>query len=48
MEANTKIMHSNDQIPSELPDIQDQNSVTLRWCSYLEWGREHVAISFVS
>ena len=40
------IMHSNDQIASELPDLQDQKLLTLRWRSYSEWGREHVALSF--
>jgi len=40
------IMHSNEQIASELPDLQDQKSLTLNWHSYSEWGREHVAPSF--
>jgi len=44
--ANTLIMHSNDQIAPELPDLQDQELLTLRWRSYWEWGRERVALSF--
>jgi len=39
-------MHSNDQIAPELPDLQDQELLTLRWRSYWEWGRERVALSF--
>ena len=38
--AKTLIMHSNYQIASKLPDLQDQKSFTLRWCSYSEWCRE--------
>jgi len=44
--AKTLIMHSNDQIASELPDLQDQKSLTLHWPSYSEWGRESVALFF--
>ena len=44
--AKTLIMHTNYQITSELPYLQDQKSLTLRWCSYSEWRREHVALSF--
>jgi len=40
------IMHSNDQIASELPDLQDQKSSSLSWRSYSEWGRERAAPSF--
>jgi len=42
--ANTMIMHCNDQIASELPDIQKQKSLMLRGCSYSEWGRERVTL----
>jgi len=44
--ANTLNMHSNDQIACELPDLQDQKSLTLRWHSFSELGRERVALSF--
>jgi len=40
------IMHCNDQIASELPYLQDHESLTLRWRSYSEWGKEPVALSF--
>jgi len=43
--SNTMSMNSNNQIASELPDLQDQKLLTLRWCSYSEWGREPVALS---
>jgi len=38
-------MHNNDQVTGELPYLQDQKSLTLRWCSGYEWGGDHVAIS---
>jgi len=42
--ANTLIMHSNDQIASEWPDLQDQKSWKLSWRSYSEWARARVAL----
>ena len=44
--ANTEIMHSNDQFASELPDSQDESSLTLCRHSYSEWGRQSVTLSF--
>jgi len=44
--ANTLIMDSNNQIAFELPNLQVQNSFTLWWRSFPEWGRECVALSF--
>ena len=44
--ANSLIMYSNDQMVFELPDLQDQNSITLCWRSLSEWGRECVAPTF--
>jgi len=38
-------MYSNNQIAFELPDLQDQKLLTLRWRSISEWGRECVASS---
>ena len=46
MAANTMIMHSNNQIACELPDLQDQKLMTLCGRSYSEWGLECVATSF--
>jgi len=40
-------MYSNNQITLELPDLQTQNSFTLWWCSFSEWGRERFALSFI-
>jgi len=45
-EANTMITYSNDQIALEIPDLQDQVSMTLCWRSLSKWGRECVAFSF--
>jgi len=45
-EANTVIMDCNDQIAFELPDLQEQNLMTLCWCTLSEWGRESVPLSF--
>jgi len=44
--AYTLIIHRNDHIAFELPDLQDQKSLTLRWHSISDWGRERVARSF--
>ena len=43
--ANTLITNSNNQIASELPESQEQESLMLRWHTYSEWGRECVALS---
>jgi len=32
--ANMSVMHNNDQVTSELPYLQDQKSLTLRWRSF--------------
>jgi len=44
--ANTLIIYRNDHIAFDLPDIQDQKSLTLRWRSISERGREHDPRSF--
>jgi hypothetical protein len=46
--ANTTVMHNNDQVTGELPDIQDHKSLTLRWRSCLQWGGDHIVISFTN
>jgi len=39
-------MIRNEHIAFDLPDLQDQKSLTLRWRSTSEWGREREAPSF--
>ena len=43
--ANTLIIYRNDHIAFDLPDLEDQKSLTLRWGSISEWGREREACS---
>ena len=45
-DANTLIMCIHYQVAFLLPDLQDQKSLTLRWCSFSRWGRERVAFFF--
>jgi len=45
MAANILIMYSNVQIAFELPELQDQYSLMLCWCSFSDLGREHVTLS---
>jgi len=46
--ANTWIIYRNKHIAFDLPDLQDQKLLTLRWHSISEWGREREALSFAS
>jgi len=46
MVANTLIIYRNDHISFELPDLQDQKSLTRCWCSISEWCRERETRSF--
>jgi len=43
--ANTSSMHQNGQVSNQLPDLQDQKSLTLCWRSFSESGRERIAFS---
>ena len=42
------VLNGRDQINTELPYLQDQKSLTLRWRSVSEWGSDRVAICFVN
>jgi len=44
--ANTLIIYRNNHIAVDWPDLQDQKSLTLRWRSISEWGKERQARSF--
>jgi len=44
--ANTVIIYKNNHIAFDLPDLQVHKSLTLRWRSISEWGRECGARSF--
>jgi len=44
--ANTLIIYRNDHIAFELPDLQNQKSLMLCWCSISEWCRERESSSF--
>jgi len=44
--ANTLVIYRNDDIAFDFPDLHDQKSLTLRWHSISEWGREREARSF--
>jgi len=44
--ANTLMIYRNDHIAFDLPDLQDQKMLTLRWRSISEWGRECEVRSF--
>ena len=44
--ANSRYIDVCDHWPFRLPKMQDQQSLTLRWRSLSEWGRECVAFSF--
>ena len=44
--ANTLIMPNNNRIALDLPDLQDQNSFILCWCSFSELGSQCVALCF--
>jgi len=46
--ANTLILNGRSQISAELPNLQDQKSLTLRWRSFPEWGSDWVAICFAN
>ena len=41
-------MHNNDQVTGELPYIHEQESLTLPWGSFNEWGADYVAISYAN
>jgi len=43
--ANSRYMDVCDHLPIRLPNIQVQKSLTLRWRSFSEWGRECVTFS---
>jgi len=46
--ANTLIMFRNQQIAWELPDKQDQKSLSFCWRSSSKWGRVCVSHSFAN
>jgi len=46
--ANTFILNGRSQISTELPYLQDQKSLTLRWRSFSEWDSDRVAICFAN
>jgi hypothetical protein len=39
MVADTFCTHYHNQVCDQLPDIQDQQSLTLCWCSFTEMGK---------
>jgi len=43
--TNTSVMPNSDQITIQLPYLQDQRFLPLLWCSFSEWGSDHVAVS---
>ena len=43
--ATTLVMPISDQITIQLPYLQVQKSLTLRWLSFPEWCSDHVAVS---
>jgi len=44
--AYTPFITGCNQSPLTLPKMQDPQLLTLCWCSFWEWGREHVAHPF--
>jgi len=44
--VNTFSRHYNDQVSDQLPDLQDQESLTLCWRTFSESGRVRVAFCF--
>jgi len=44
--ANTSVIPNSDHITIQLPYSQDQESLTLCWRSFSQWGSDHVAVSF--
>ena len=41
-------MHNSKHIDFQLTDLQDQQSVTLRWCSFPEWDRACAPSAFAN
>jgi len=45
MAANSSFIGVCNQEPFRLPEMQDQKSLMLHWCSFSRWGRKSVAFS---
>jgi hypothetical protein len=43
--AKSLFINAYDLVPLRLPKMQDHESLTLHWRSFLWWGREHAVIS---
>ena len=39
-------MDNSEEIAFQLPYVQDQKSLTLRWRSFSEWGSDRIACPF--
>jgi len=43
---NLSVMHNGHQITVQWPYLHDHKSLTLHWCSFSEWGGDHIAVCF--